>query len=164
VKGASMFRDLLCLWSKKLGTKCPAVEVKEHVVYVESIPILPNCGTISISECSSICLDIIEHYGNNADLYLPDVSMKIYNYNDVVADGSLEWVDKLEYIPEQHDCDDFARELFGKWCGLAWTDTHALNWFIDENKKFWFVEPQTKKIADRLDSWQGKTLRFLLGA
>ena len=161
-----MCKEFLCDLSKKMGTKCPATVFieTEKIVYVEQIPILQPCGTIDINECSSICLDVIEQYGNQAELYLPDNHMKIYNYDEVVSDGSLEWVDTLVFMAEKHDCDDFARKLFGKWAGLVWTNNHALNWFIDENGKFWFIEPQTKKIADKLDAWQGKSLRFLLGA
>lgn len=159
-----MCKELLCKFSRKLGTVCPETVVIETIKYVEQIPILQPCGTISIEECSSICLDIIEQYGNRAELYLPDNHMKIYNYATVVADAGLEWVDTLVYVVEEHDCDDFGRKLFGLWAGLTWSDVHALNWFIDENNKFWFIEPQSKKIADKLDAWQGKSIRFLLGA
>lgn len=157
-----MFRDFLCQISKKLGTQCPPKIYFETVIY-DNIPLISPCKVIDIDDASSICLDVIEQYGNQAELHLPDAGFKCYKYDEVVNDGNLAYVDTLVYVPERFDCDDFAAVLFGKWAGLAWTNVHALNWFIDENGKFWFIEPQTKKIADKLDDWQGKELRFLLG-
>ena len=146
-----------------MGTVCPPTVYFETIVYEDALlPILPF-DTIHIDEASSVCLDVIEQYGNHAELYLPDVRFKRYAYEDVVNSAHLEHVSTLTFISEQHDCDDFAAYLFGQWAGLAWTNSHALSWFIDENGKFWFIEPQTKKISDKLDSWQGKSLRFLLG-
>ncbi len=133
------------------------------MIYEADIPPLLPCGTISVDEYSSICLDVLEGYNIDADIHLPDGAMKIYFYEAVVNDGNLDRVDSLTYVPEIHDCDDFAAELYGEWAGLVWTDVHALNFFIDENRKFWFVEPQSQKIADKLDDWQGKSVRFLIG-
>jgi len=60
-------------------------------------------------------------------------------------------------------CDDFAAELFGKFAGLIWTNHHAFNWFIDETDTFWYIEPQTKKLSQTIEGWQGNDIRFFLG-
>jgi hypothetical protein len=75
------------------------------------------------------------------------------------------------YVPEFHDCDDFAYQLLGQlstpaWSqtavGMVWTNTHALNCFIDESGKFYFIEPQTGKIQERLENWQGNEILFIV--
>ena len=158
-----MCKELLCQISKAMGTKCPKPAVIETIIYRDPVPNITPCGCIDMVEGHDICKRIVEQYGNQADIFMPDVLVKIYKYDDVVNDKNLEFIDMLEYKVESHDCDDFAAEAFGAGYGLAWSNVHALNWFIDENKKFWFIEPQTRKIADKLDTWQGKEIRFLLG-
>ncbi len=65
---------------------------------------------------------------------------------------------------EDYMCGKFAFRLMGQfsvegWAGLAtgiiWTDVHALNFFIDTNSEFWFIEPQSDGIQTKLESWQG---------
>ena len=77
----------------------------------------------------------------------------------------------MTYVSEERDCDDFSYRLMGQlsipeWSGIAfgivWTDKHALNCFIDETGKFWFVEPQTGKLQDKLEAWQGTEILFIL--
>lgn len=60
-------------------------------------------------------------------------------------------IDQGEYTPVIHDCDDFASEMKGFWeqaslagfcVGYGLSKSHAFNWFIDNNKEFWILEPQ----------------------
>lgn len=120
-------------------------------------------GTISLHVMSSILLDKLEQMGCSAPIYLPDEACKVYDMGQVVKALRLSEVSALAYIPEEHDCDDFAAKLYGEFAGLCWTNTHALNWFVDEANEFWFIEPQTNKISDTLENWQGWYLQFLLG-
>lgn len=119
--------------------------------------------TITLHEMSSILLDKLEEMGCEAPIYLPDDVCKIYKMQDVVSHLKLQQIDKLEFTPEIHDCDDFAAELFGVFAGLVWTNAHALNWFVDDTRKFWFIEPQTSQIADKLADWQGWKIQFFVG-
>lgn len=120
-------------------------------------------GTIPITLASSIMLDVLEEMGDDgAEIYLPDVEIKIYWKDEVQESYELEEVSSIKYVPEVHDCDDFAAELYGKFAGLVWTNVHALNFFIDENEVFWWIEPQTKKISRVLEDWQGNNVRFLI--
>ena len=124
---------------------------------------LQPAGTIDINEASSIMLDKLEEMGVDAEIYLPDMNFKVYKKADVTKSQSLHEISAIRFVAESHDCDDFAAKLFGKWAGLVWTNVHALNWFIDENGIFWWIEPQNKKISKTLDAWQGNDIRFLIG-
>uniref|UniRef100_A0A6M3JPB7 Agglutinin C-terminal domain-containing protein n=1 Tax=viral metagenome TaxID=1070528 RepID=A0A6M3JPB7_9ZZZZ len=127
-------------------------------------PAIQPCGTIDINTASSILLDKLEEIGQGAaEIYLPDTDIKIYNKDEVVNSYELREVSLIPYIPEKFDCDDFAAELYGKFAGLVWSDVHALNWFISEDNKFYFIEPQTRRLSPILDTWQGYKIRFFLG-
>jgi len=121
-------------------------------------------GTIDIYEASSIILDKLEEMGDTqSGLYLPDLLIKVYKKEDVIDYLMLDEIDEIPYIAEEMDCDDFSALLYGKFAGLIWTNVHALNWFIDDSKTLWFIEPQSDKIARNLESWQGWESQFLLG-
>lgn len=127
------------------------------------VPIRPT-GTIGMSEASSILLDKLEEMGDGtAEIFLPDKDIKVYKKEDVSKAYELAEVSSIVYITEEHDCDDFAAKLYGKFAGLVWTNVHALNWFIDEGNNFWFIEPQTGEMSKSLDRWQGYTVRFFVG-
>ena len=126
------------------------------------VPIKP-IGTIDINKASSILLDKLEEIGDSdAGIYLPDKGIKIYKKEDVNKAYELEEVSSISYIAEAHDCDDFAAKLFGKFAGLVWTNVHALNWFLDENSNFWWIEPQKRKVSSALEAWQGSEVRFFI--
>ncbi len=127
-------------------------------------PVLHHAATISIDQMSSILLDKLEEMGQiQAELYLPDNECKVYKKAVVQAFLGLDEISCITYIPELHDCDDFAAELFGKGIPLVWTNLHALNFFVDENLTLWFIEPQTDQIAQNLAGWEGNSIRFFLG-
>uniref|UniRef100_A0A6M3LNB6 Agglutinin C-terminal domain-containing protein n=1 Tax=viral metagenome TaxID=1070528 RepID=A0A6M3LNB6_9ZZZZ len=129
----------------------------------EVVEIQP-CGMIDINTASSILLDKMEEMGaGNAEIYLPDANFKVYNKEDVKAFLKLDEIDKIPYVTETFDCDDFAAELFGMFAGLVWTNAHSLCWFIDENETLWFLEPQSDDIAPDLEDWQGWRIRFFIG-
>jgi hypothetical protein len=63
-----------------------------------------------------------------------------------------------EYVPEKYDCDNYSFALMGMFTyllsghaiGIVWAHTpegpHALNFFIDEHKELWYIEPQSNKV------------------
>lgn len=80
-------------------------------------------------------------------------------------------VDRLTYKENKFDCDNFAlmlkaafsrlalkdKERQREYClGIVWGKIkmngewfgHAINWFIDDQEKLWFIEPQTDEIFD----------------
>ncbi len=109
----------------------------------------------------------------------PDCKLFISDMNDykLVSDEDMAWflaqdqTNKMGYVPEVRDCDDFSYRLMGQvsvpgWSdlafGIVWTDAHALNCVILETKEFFFIEPQTDELQKELKSWQGTNIRFIM--
>ncbi len=124
---------------------------------------LEPCGTIDINLMSSVLLNKLEEMGDDhAELYLADNQCKIYNKEVVKAFLNLNETDKIVFVSEKMDCDDYAADLYGKGVPLVWSNKHALCWFVDENEILWFIEPQTDKLAQNLEDWQGWDIRMFL--
>lgn len=57
---------------------------------------------------------------------------------------------------QTYDCEKFALQLWANFkkdyptfaLGFAISSTHAFNFFIDEKKKIWLIEPQTDKVFE----------------
>lgn len=104
-------------------------------------------------------------------IYISDSTYWLCTKDDIKSFLSMDATNKDQYVPELHDCDDFSYRLMGQlstleWSGIAfgivWTNLHALNCLIDINGKFWFIEPQSDKLQDKLESWQGSEILFIL--
>ena len=151
---------LLCVVGKWLGGRGISGGGSQVILPTAIRP----AKTIKLVEASSILLDVAEAMGDDkAELYLPDSDIKVY-YPDEVRDYyKLDEVSAITYVKEVMDCDDFAAILYGAFAGLCWTNLHALNWFIDEDSTFWWIEPQTGKLSRSLEGWQGNDVRFFLG-
>ena len=122
------------------------------------------CGTIDLGLMYAIVQAKAEEIEDkDYEIYLPDNANKVYKKADVIASQELKEVASAPYVDESHDCEDFAAELFGKFAGLIWTNLHAFNWFVDETDTFWYIEPQTKKLSQTIEGWQGNDVRFFLG-
>lgn len=92
------------------------------------------------------------------DIFIGDKSYYPCFFKDIENFLNLNTIDKRKYIPEKHDCDNFSWSLMGKASyilqgfafGIVWAHTptgnHALNFFIDNDNKIWYVEPQTDEI------------------
>ena len=104
-------------------------------------------------------------------IYLSDSLYWLCSDKDIENFLSQDDTNKMGYIAEERDCDDFSYRLMGQlsipdWSGIAfgivWTNLHALNCFIDDMGVFWFVEPQTNKLQDKLEAWQGTEILFIM--
>jgi hypothetical protein len=127
--------------------------------------LLQPTGTIDSGRAYAIIDNKLKEMGDvEHEIYIPDLDNKVYNKDDVSSFHGLEEVASILYIIETHDCDDFARELFGKGIGLIWSDKHAFNYFIDNMDNIWFIEPQNKQMSQEVQVWQGRDIRFFLGA
>lgn len=153
----------MCNVKEMLWLKRRIIELEDELAEVQSI------GTIDIHLMSSILLDKLEEMGDDkAELYLADVDCKVFKKDDVLAFLDLNEIDKIEFIPEEQDCDDFAAALYSRGIGIVWTEKHALNWAVlvensmDDEKTLYFIEPQTDLISKELENWQGWDARFFL--
>lgn len=102
----------------------------------------------------------IHSYGNSDNSYklVSPASMNLFLKHNPV--------DKRDYVPEKHDCDDFSYILMGdvtRWdsdlaFGIIWGttpsgDRHAWNWFAGVDKDIWFVEPKRDQIFKPTSLW-----------
>jgi hypothetical protein len=120
-------------------------------------------GTISSEQMAIIIANKLDEIGSPADIYLPDKQCKVYRKQDVMSYSGLTEIASLKYIPETHDCDDFAAKAYGLFAGLVWTNNHAMNFIIDETGTFYFIEPQNKSLSQKLEGAQGTAIRFIIG-
>lgn len=104
-------------------------------------------------------------------IYLSDNEYYLCSAKDIENFLAQDGTNKFKYDAEIFDCDDFSYRLMGQmsipnWSacafGIVWTDLHALNLFIDEQKKLWYVEPQSDKIEITLESWQGTAASLIV--
>ena len=93
------------------------------------------------------------------------------NYNDIAVFLAQDQTNKYPYDFPDYVCSDFSFRLMGQfsipgWAditfGIAWTDIHALNCIITEDKEFYFVEPQSDKILKMLKPTMGERIRFIM--
>lgn len=106
-----------------------------------------------------------------AEIFLSDNSYLLCKKSDIVSFLVRDKTNRQEYVAEAYDCDDFAYRLMGQitvpgWSdlafGLIWTDKHALNCYVDEDRQLHFVEPQSDTIQSALLSWQGDHIRLIM--
>ena len=147
-----MCREFIC---KILG--CKDIQEQETTIpepyYLESI---------DYNEVSTI----LKAEFPQARLYLSDSNYKTTTIGELQNYLRFDLTDKHKYISEYYDCDDFSYSLMGglsnpSWgClpfGILWTSTptgnHAVNCFIDKDRKVWIIEPQTDGIFELPDDW-----------
>jgi len=104
-------------------------------------------------------------------IYISDATYLLAKYDDIAIFLAQDQTNKFEYKSQSFDCDNFSYRLMGqfsvpKWStltfGIIWTKKHALNCIVDENKNFWYVEPQTDELLDSpRESW-GEEIRFIM--
>jgi len=117
---------------------------------------------------------------NISELYLtldkicPNVYISDENLNLTIVEEARKFSNetKVQYrkwVNEDHDCDNFSFAAMGYWSqglksfayGIAWSNSHAFNIFIDSNKQIWIVEPQTNKYT-KLDDIKNNSMYYPL--
>ena len=107
---------------------------------------------------------------SSANIILSDAKYELYTKEAIIKFLNYNLTNNRTYITEGHDCDDFAKILLGdytKWAssnktqkastfGIAYgiinNISHAVNLFVDSEKKIWFVEPQSDRIFTLTDN------------
>lgn len=117
---------------------------------------------INIFEISTI----VQAAAPNAQHFISDLNYRTTTKTELMRFLKADITDAWGYIPELFDCDDFSFALMGHisnpdWGALAfgilWTQTptggHAVNCFIDKNRKFWVIEPQNDNVFEMPVDW-----------
>ena len=105
-------------------------------------------------------------------IYLSKPQYILCNQKDIEIFLKYDQTDKFKYDKMGYRCADYAYRLMGEFSipqwselaiGIVWTDnyTHALNCFTREDGKHLYIEPQTDKIQEVLEDWQGKEIGFI---
>ena len=105
------------------------------------------------------------------EIYLSDSTYLLCSVADISKFLQQDGTNKCKYQTEAYDCDNFSYRLMGQFSvpdwgqlafGIVWSNFHALNLFVDEQRKVWFVEPQNDNILEDLEPWMGTTIRFIV--
>lgn len=96
---------------------------------------------------------------------LTDQVYKVYTVHDLQRFLKEDQTDKMQYVAEEFDCDNFAFGTYfmaeiampGCCLGVCFVGTpkgaHAVNFFIDENNRFYLIEPQNDEIKTIPKDW-----------
>jgi len=123
-------------------------------------------NTQEIDNIELISLLISEFLITNIEM--SDMKYKTAPYEEYERFLEYDDTDKILYIPEWFDCDDFSVRLHGNitipyWSALAFGEIwvkkpgnvgHAVNFFVDNKRRVWIVEPQNDKIFIMPDDWE----------
>jgi len=94
-------------------------------------------------------------FGEKSTRFLVDKVYYTISKNEMEIFLAKDATDKSKYIAEEHDCDDYAAELWGKLNTPAWSKyaiawacskVHAYNVFISPEPKVYIIEPQNDAI------------------
>jgi len=88
------------------------------------------------------------------NVFLSDVYFDLTTLKEYKRFIKKDLTDLRKYKAEEFDCDNFAKVMWyfsGKWqstmaFGIAWSRTHAFNWFLDDKFQIYVLEPQTDRI------------------
>lgn len=152
-------RDLNKQYSA-LDTKCQDL-IEENGYYLDALGahfyVFVDVKPITRQELRSIMSPVM---GTN-NIHYADNVYKTCSFSEMVEwlaiDGTA--VRKF-YKTEIYDCDDFAKRTAGNMATqenanialfVVWSSIHAFNAFVDNDKKVWYIEPQTGIIIDPKD-------------
>jgi len=135
----------------------------------ESIDPPKILGTMEYGQLTTLLVKTFRCKANI--VHIPDKTYGLYNMSDLNNFLKSDKVSELKYTAEGFDCDDFSAALkgrerewfckgeykFGSTFGTIWGDirkpseddtprNHAVNYFVDEEKIVWLIEPQTDEI------------------
>ena len=134
----------------------------------EALPPVPKPAPVDRREITNAKLmALLKRRFPDANIRLSDNTTQLCDIADIEAFLKVDETNRVKYIAEQMDCDDFAFALLGQfslppWSGMAfgfiWSDLHAMNICVDSNLDIWLIEPQNDSVKSELEAWQGKTV------
>jgi len=116
-----------------------------------------SMGTIS---GNSLFRKLAGHIPNatNKDIRISDNNYRLFGMNDVIQTIKLDRVNEMKYENDTFDCEDYSIALMGFMrkmlkgiaFGMMWVNgpkgPHSINFFIDEDRDLWCVEPQNHMV------------------
>ena len=146
------FANMIHSWSLKLGYDEPYDP--------RTIPTQTSIARISSIDLKSI-MKKTPGMGRVLDYANSDENYKLVDKSTIKNLLRINPVNNRVYVPIKNDCDDYAWILMGdvnRWdsdlaFGIVWSHGHAINWFIDTNKKIWYIEPQNDVIFEPRKDW-----------
>jgi len=148
----------MCMWLKNIFSKTEKAEV---IPYAEVNQLLRQ--------------QLSNRLKSNVIIILSDSKYCLIKSTKVQEIYSKSNLKNLSYEAEKHDCDDYSVLMKAEFVKAVKKDSsaryayaagivygnipspHAINWYIDENRKLWFIEPQNGDIF----APKGKNIVFL---
>ena len=119
---------------------------------------------------------LLRLYFPKADLYLGERYRFLCHYDDIAVFLAQDQTNKFEYIADKkeipsYDCNVFANRLLGQFSVPGWADlcfgkvwltipSHALNCMINQDKDFYYVEPQSDELLE-YNHYEPNNVRFV---
>jgi hypothetical protein len=136
--------DEIELWKKKCE------ELKDEEIEEPNIKHLIDYSSL---------MNILKIAMPSTQIYLSDNVFGLISMEDAKRFLKEDKTNLKKYEREVYDCDDFSRVLWFYWrdwnsilaIGMAWSNVHAFNIMITDDKKIWVVEPQLDKIYELKD-------------
>lgn len=123
---------------------------------------------ISMGELWNVLNGSIDPNNQTKNILLADEKYKVAPISEYQRFVAWDDTDKIKYVSEYYDCDDFSFRLFGnitipKWSDLAfgilWVllpsgNGHAINICVDSNWGVWGIEPQDDNFFKIPQDWK----------
>lgn len=119
---------------------------------------LPKCPKVAKTIPALQLQNIVKKGNSFCSVYLSDDRVHLFHDQEMIELLKLNYFAQKKYQSEVFDCDDYSISLLslmrniapGFAFGMCWIkmpdgSRHSLNFYINENQKMVFVEPQTNK-------------------
>ena len=159
-------------WALFLDIFSSLLRRDDIVIAPEEPPVLDIQPKLRSVMTGDVIHTLLKEKFPDASIFISDNYKFLCGMDDIEAFLEQDMTNRHIFVAEAMDCDDFTFMLMGQlsrpgWARLAkfivWTDKHALLGFIDTNRDFWYLEPQSDKIQSSLEEWQGSDVRIIMG-
>jgi len=125
------------------------IDILERIIKEEKFVGPEVLGKITFGELHTLLSP------HTKEIYISDRNFNLTSQRRAKDFSITTKVATKKWLNEQHDCDEFSFALMGYWnkgleqfaFGIAWSNAHAFNIMVDNNKQIWIVEPQTNKFT-----------------
>jgi len=114
---------------------------KSDLLDILCMQFAPSKPYIALFDLNYICLSKIQAWSIWQELSMKFGTFKTGEYD--CDDFAIQFTGEISRYSQRKD---FAHTLCIGFCTTSKPAQHALNWFVDENNKFYFLEPQNGAI------------------